>query len=88
MRKLRLQVDELVVESFLTQPELKAPGTVRGAQETEDPTAVCNASCGTCYNDCGPDEQNTWDCPWPPFTNASCGTCGPTCGCTYTCSCL
>ena len=53
MKKLKLNLDDLRVESFATTPDATAPpGTVFG-QDTED--TICNTQCGTCTcgNTCG-----------------------------------
>ena len=52
MRKLALRLDELVVESFPTEPALEERGTVHGAQETG--VSVCATH--QCYT-CGIDPQ-------------------------------
>jgi hypothetical protein len=45
MRKLRLDVDGLTVESFVTADERRGAGTVRGAEATE----LCSAGPVTCH---------------------------------------
>jgi hypothetical protein len=55
MKKIRLQVDELRVDSFeSSSAEKKEGGTVRGAQETWD----------TCYYTCSGYQTN--EGPWDP----------------------
>lgn len=84
MRKLKLDLDQLVVDSFSTQVRPKRGGTVRGQACTcytqcdtcpGCPTcdASCNGTCGaTCAGTCGGSCAGTCD--------ASCnGTCGGTC---------
>jgi hypothetical protein len=86
MKKFKLQLDDLLIDSFSTTPARKGKGTVYGEQCT-CPTACtcpgcptcdasCNGSCGgaSCINTCA----------------ASCyGTCDASCGgtCDYTCDC-
>lgn len=66
MKKLRLELDEISVESFHTQGAAGEPGTVHGNQEGgEDAAAItgwswlcgsCNATCdggATCPLSCG-----------------------------------
>ena len=59
MRKLRLDIDQLVVDSFDTNEAQPGPGTVRAAQ---DEAAITGWSwlCGTCDgNTCGSTCENT-----------------------------
>lgn len=81
MRKLKLQVDALEVESFDTHTARGAPGTVRGREEAEAAITVpvtpqctvntCTNGCPTCgFTVCG----NT--CPMSACnTCASCTNC-------------
>jgi hypothetical protein len=78
MHKLKLDLDQLTVDSFDTNPSESAPrGTVQAFGPTRiDPT--CYVTCASCIMSC-----NTCD--------LSCGyTCGYTCGCGatggYTCA--
>ena len=70
MKKFRLELDDLVIDSFTTTPvRKKEKGTVFGEQCT-CPTACTCPGCPTCDASCG----GTCD--------ASCNdTCGDTCGC-------
>lgn len=59
MRKLKLNLDQLAVDSFGTAPAAEKKGTVVGEQCT-CPTActcpgcpTCDASCNTCMSACG-----------------------------------
>jgi len=84
MRKLRLDLDELNVESFETDAKPAENGTVFGEQQPCTCYTACTCpgcpTCGSCENTCG---------------GASCGSCYPcesrdyyTCGATqgyYTC---
>ncbi|HZG43630.1 MAG TPA: hypothetical protein VEY93_11745 [Longimicrobium sp.] len=80
--KLKLNLDQLAVDSFdTTKPEAKT-GTVFGEQCTCYTNCTC-PGCPTCYASCNGTCGNTCD--------ASCnGTCGDTCDwtCNYTdCGC-
>jgi hypothetical protein len=87
MRKLKLELDALAVESFAPDAEMEAPGTVRGYlsayyelcnvgdswQDTCTCEPTCNAqTCYTCATNCG------GSCA------TACGTCGEP-ACTSTC---
>jgi hypothetical protein len=78
MGKLRLNLSDLKVDSFLTAPRLDGqPGTVQGqtAYETN-----CDTQCeGTCPN-------YTADTCLADNSAESYGSCGTTCGVDYTCS--
>ncbi|HEX6373889.1 MAG TPA: hypothetical protein VF006_33480 [Longimicrobium sp.] len=96
--KLKLKLDDLLVDTFQTMPVQKAKGTVFGEQCTCYTNCTCpgcptcNASCngtcggscnGTCGATCDASCNGTCDCgTW----DASCGgTCGDyTCGTWYT----
>jgi hypothetical protein len=77
MRKLKLSLEDLQVDSFNVTPDASARGTVPGHNWTEyaDESCFesCNGSCNqtcplSCYGGCG--------------SGASCGgTCGASCGC-------
>lgn len=76
MKKLRLDLDALAVDSFNTALPPGGRGTVRGAEPTD---VGCGTYDGTCYNTCGgpayPTNGNT--CYY-----LSCGeenTCGTLC---------
>lgn len=89
MRKLKLDLEELAVESFATTPEPRREGgTVFGQEQCTCYTqctcpgcptcdASCNGTCGgTCEASCNGTCVNT--------CGASCGdTCGYTCDCGY-----
>ena len=56
MKKLNLQLDELVVETFETAAvDAERLGTVKGNQDTFRP--CCTASCG---GTCGADPASDW----------------------------
>jgi hypothetical protein len=85
MKKLRLHLEELRIDSFSTTPVEREKGTVFGEQCT-CPTACTCPGCPTCDASCGGTCGGTCD--------ASCGgtcgyTCDATCGggysCDYTC---
>ncbi|HEX8242346.1 MAG TPA: hypothetical protein VF541_02575 [Longimicrobium sp.] len=65
MKKLSLQLDELVVESFEPAAvETERRGTVKGNQDT--PQACCTASCG---GTCGANPASDWLRIQATFTN-------------------
>ncbi len=67
MKKLSLQLDELVVESFEPAAvEAERPGTVKGNQLT--PRPCCTASCG---GTCGADPASDWLKIQATFTNCA-----------------
>jgi hypothetical protein len=73
-KKLKLSLDEIVVESFETSSELRGRGTVHGASAESDSM--------NCFGTCGPTQVA---CQNPPPTDpAICptgeGTCAQTCG--------
>jgi len=73
MRKIRLQLDALTVETFDTSPTQTPRGTVLAFDKTEACTASCGESClitgCTCFETC------PVSCP-----NGSCWeSCGGTC---------
>ena len=72
MRKLKLELDNLEVESFETGDEARRSGTVRGHDDDDDvETEWC-----TGYPDCGVSRRG---CQSPHYS------CYPSCGCTQTC---
>ena len=83
MEKLKLQLDNLTVESFDTTCEVKGSGTVRGEQATNT-CPGCPTCAATCAYTC--DDAT---CPNCPTCAVSCnGTCqGQTCwdSCGRTC---
>ena len=91
MRKLNLQLNELKVESFLTDSVADGRGTVLGR---DDATAHCDTSitlvCGTCYVSCNysacpADCGDTYDCPIDSSVYTDCNNCYPTYNEAYTC---
>ena len=97
MKKLSLDLDQIAVESFATEPARRAHGTVRG-HDLSDTTCnqiICDCyTGGTCDTDCGQitcDDTcaNTCGCSAPQICVSghtcdlpSCAyTCGDTCGC-------
>lgn len=74
MKKLRLQLDDLSVESFGTHQEETARGTVAGRNEppyTQSCDGSCVATCASCVNTC----LNTCQASCA----GTCDTCAPTC---------
>jgi hypothetical protein len=92
MRKLKLDLDQLVVDSFRTEPAPRKPGTVFGEQCTcytnctcpGCPTcdASCNGTCGgTCAASCNGTCAGTCDASCNGTCDYSCGgTCDVYCG--------
>jgi hypothetical protein len=73
MRKLKLDLDQLAVDSFDTQTPPEREGTVFGEQCTCYTCTCpgcpsCGATCGmTCNTTCG--ESCGTDCPYNPITH-------------------
>ena len=91
MKKLKLQLDDLRIDSFATTPVAKAKGTVFGEEcPSEDPCLAtvdvsCDGACeATAYGTCG--ELTCEDSCYQCTCVASCGgqTCGWTCRGWYT----
>src|SRR4051794_13243498 len=83
MNKLRLQLEDLVIDSFSTTPVRRAKGTVYGEQCT-CPTACTCPGCPTCDASCNGTCGATCD------ASACYGTCGGDscdCGTVYDVSC-
>jgi hypothetical protein len=78
MRKLKLSLDELQVDSFHADPMGTARGTVMGRYFTEYADESCFESCnGTCGGGCG---------SYPASCNGTCyASCSGTCNATCTC---
>ena len=89
MRKLRLQLEDLRIDSFDTTPAPKEKGTVFGEQCTCYTQCTC-PGCPTCANyvTCDASCNGTCDASCNGTCGASCnGTCGATCDwtCGFTC---
>jgi hypothetical protein len=91
MKKLKLDLDNLRVDSFDLTPakDSGGRGTVVAQYDTCD-TCTCYSACGTCptccgtcyYTDCGTCPQD-WSCCATCNSCDSCNdTCGDSCGCT------
>ncbi|HYH78546.1 MAG TPA: hypothetical protein VEX86_02085 [Longimicrobium sp.] len=86
MRKLKLEVDALAVESFETAPGTAGTGTVRGqalAPGPDNPESriwSCNGSCVTCTdcNTCISCQVTCFDATC--ISCQTCATCGESCG--------
>jgi hypothetical protein len=85
VRKLKLSVEALEVESFHAEQPAPGHGTVAGLSATDDPTdcpatlwATCKVDCSLYYTQCGTCEGVTCG-----YTCATCGwSCADTrCGC-------
>ncbi|HEX8691074.1 MAG TPA: hypothetical protein VF746_01430 [Longimicrobium sp.] len=83
MKKLRLDLDALVVESFDTARGAERGGTVRANEQEYCPYCCCCPCCCTCCNTCcatcPATCQNTCD-------DATCLSCEYTCQNEYTCA--
>lgn len=83
MKKLKLALDDLAVETFDTTPAAREKGTVVGEQEPcTCPTQCTCPTCPTCCNTC----EAT--CPYTCDDNTCANTCENTCDdftCIYTC---
>jgi hypothetical protein len=88
MRKLKLDLEDLSVESFATTPEARRDGgTVFGqqctcyTQCTCPGCPTCDASCnGTCGGTCEASCNGTCGCPDPSANWSACGrTCDYSC---------
>lgn len=86
MRKLKLSLDSLQVESFDTDASQSMRGTVAGRAVTDYPDE-CVTPAGTCFKNCSVDATcNSCDysCAGSCWgtCGASCnGSCGASCGC-------
>ena len=85
MRRLKLEIDELQVESFAVERPGEARGTVRGREYTLNPWECDSEPVDDSINYCSPAPTSLFSCAY---------TCGNTCscGCTrtqggYTCTC-
>lgn len=77
MKKLRLNLEELGVESFDTTREAREKGTVVGEQQCTCPTACTCPGCPTCANTCA---QTCDDYTCAVSCGGSCGySCPPPC---------
>ena len=86
MNKLKLQLEDLLVDSFDTTAPQKAKGTVFGEQCTCYTNCTC-PGCPTCDASCNGtcDASCNGSCA---SCDATCGgTCDWSCGCTYEASC-
>lgn len=93
MKKMKLTLDDLLIDSFSTTPVRKQQGTVYGEQCTcytactcpGCPTcdASCNGSCGgaSCIDTCAASCYGTCDASCNGTCDYTCGgnTCDPTC---------
>lgn len=63
MNKLKLNLDELEVQSFVTNLETQdVEGTVQGYRHTCPGYRTCDFSCnGTCYNTCNWGTCDGWE---------------------------
>ncbi len=86
MKKIKLELESLTVETFSVEPGGSAPraGTVEAHADTEAGVETCDATCpNTCHFSC---EYGFNSCPcYPVYETESCG-CGPSgiWSCAYT----
>lgn len=91
MHKVKLQIDDLRVESFVVQAGPAGPGTVRGLEDVAAESGVHTACITYCPSHCeppclslNPTECNYscehTECPWVPTCDScSCATGEPAC---------
>ena len=87
MKKFKLQLDDLRIDSFSTTPAQAPKGTVFGEQCTCYTNCTCpgfptcDASCnGTCDASCNGTCDGTCDCTGDTMDQSCAGTCGDGCG--------
>ncbi|HEX8318933.1 hypothetical protein [Longimicrobium sp.] len=89
MKKLRLQLEDLRIDSFSTTPVEKEKGTVFGEQCTCNTACSC-PGCPTCDASCNGTCAATCDASCNGTCDYSCNTCGGSCGagdsCYQTCA--
>ncbi|MFL5541003.1 MAG: hypothetical protein ACJ8J0_18575 [Longimicrobiaceae bacterium] len=90
MKKLRLEIETLRVESFAMADDSVHPGTVAAHSDLEqDYGSGGDWEYGGGMNSVGTCIGPTYCCPvsWKPSCNSCVGTCGASCGgtCVYTC---
>jgi hypothetical protein len=87
MRKLKLQLEDLRIDSFATTPAEKPKGTVFGEQCTCYTQCTC-PGCPTCYASCNGTCDASCNGTCDASCDGGCGTWDPSCGgnsCVYTC---
>ena len=67
MKKLELDLDTLEVQSFVTESDLDAGGTVVGAEDAGflrgTRVTRCYSECNVCtYTNCNPEQRTEIDC--------------------------
>jgi hypothetical protein len=89
MKKMKLHLDDLTVDTFHTTPAERERGTVMGQQCTCYTVCTC-PGCATCDGTC-PADASCADTCWETCDDLSClATCGFTnceTKCNYTCRC-
>ncbi|HEX8695613.1 MAG TPA: pinensin family lanthipeptide [Longimicrobium sp.] len=90
--KMKLNLEELQVESFETVAGEPERGTVRGyitgtlgCNCTEDTCASCEGTCDTCFNTCPDTCANTCPATCRNTCPATCNTCDGQASCVDTC---
>ena len=93
-KALKLEIDELAVESFETAAASGERGTVHGhaTLKTCPGRDTCDAAAGTCYDSCVCGTAYPDYCPLPTYELApscmdTCDTCLETCRTCWTCTC-
>ncbi|HEX6367977.1 MAG TPA: hypothetical protein VF006_03525 [Longimicrobium sp.] len=75
MRKLRLNLEQLTVETFQTAPATRRLGTVLGAQdylEKEGELTAPTAETETCHTRCAQSNCGTWENTCPACSGIGC----------------
>jgi len=86
MQKLKLQLEDLAIDSFETSPPQKPKGTVFGEQCTCYTQCTC-PGCPTCDASCNGTCGGTCEASCNGTCGNTCWTCGVSCGgtCEYSC---
>lgn len=84
MERIRLNIDDLRVESFDTtsEPPPKGRGTVFGQATEVDQTQCCSNVCGTAETHCWGNCETEHECLTQGYTCEGCGTQYTETGCT------
>lgn len=81
MRKIKLRVESLAVESFRTGGGVRAPGTVRG--HGDDCTWVASCLCRTNYYQCGTGPATIYSCTYTADERCTRDTSPEQCGVSF-----
>lgn len=98
MKKIKLDLDALSVDSFATSTETEGRGTVQAHRPPwtegiecesiewcEPGTGYSDCDCGTNPTNCGTCATNCGTCYDATCGNTYCGTCDPYCCCSCSC---